>query len=80
MTTVELSFWTGFVRALGGDHRTQMQVATLSSMVSGLAMRKPVSVKRLMPAYPWGKRRKPPKVAGRRSRRALALDLARSGA
>ena len=80
MSTVELSFWTGYIRALGGDHRTQLQVATLSSMVSGLAMKKPLSVKRLMPNYPWGARRRLSKKARRRNIRGMALTIAREGA
>lgn len=79
MSTVELSFWLGYTRSLGGDHRTQMQVATLSSMVSGIALKKPVTVRQMMPGYPWGAKKRPTKKAARRSIRGMALALAREG-
>lgn len=79
MTTVELSFWVGYQRALGGDYRTQMQVATLTSLVSGFTMKKPLGVKTLMPAYPWGRKAAVGKKDIWRSIRQMALDLKRGG-
>ena len=77
MTTVEVSFWCGYLRALGGDYRGQMQVATLASMVSGLALKKPVSIRTLMPGYPWAKKRRKSEKAVRQSIRAMALAVKR---
>ena len=76
MTTVEFSWLVGCVNAYGGDHRTQHQIATLTSMVSGFLCKKPVSVESLMPDYPWPDRRKQKRM----DRRALTRALATSGA
>ena len=77
MRTTELSFWVAYTRSLGGDYRSQLQVATLSSMVSGLALKKPVSLRALMPGYPWAKKRRKSAKAVRQSIRAMALAVKR---
>ena len=73
-TTVEFSWLAGHLAAYGGDHRTQQQVATLTSMASGFLCKKPVGVKQLMPDYPW-----PAPVRDLGKRRRLALLAARRG-
>ena len=80
LTTVELSFWVGYFKGIGGDYRMQMQVATLTSVVSGFTMKKPLTPKRLMPEFPWGKKAPVTKKAVRSSIRQMALDLKRDAA
>lgn len=71
---MEFSWLAGHLAAYGGDHRTQIQVATLTSMASGFLCKKPVGVKQLMPDHPW-----PEPVRDLSRRRNLALSAARRG-
>ena len=71
MKTTEFRALRGFVQRRGGDSRTQIQLATLTSMVSGIVYKKPLSPKDLMPDYPWP--RKTAKKAAVVGSRALAM-------
>ena len=70
MTTVEFGAVASYIQTHGGDYRTQRQVATLTSMVSGFFLKKPLTVQTLMPDYPWPK-------AARLPARRTRLDLAK---
>ena len=82
MDTVTFQYWCSHLRQYGGDWRSQVQTAQLSTMVSGFATKKGLTLDQLMPDHPWPeaiKRLGKPRQFSKEDRRQMALAAHRSG-